>query len=74
MARSLTQSNPALYNFWEPLSDTKCAQWAAFESEVGRGDLVAKEQRGSEWIVVDRSSDRLLHIHVSFSQHFNALC
>jgi hypothetical protein len=46
------------------LTNTSCAQWSAFESEEGGGAAVAKEQHGKEWIVVDRASDRLLHIHV----------
>ena len=56
------------------LSDARCAQWSAFESEEGDGApiTVAKEQPGMEWIVVDRSNDQLLHIHVRFRSIFMA--
>ena len=54
------------------LSDARCAQWSAFESEEGDGApvTVTKEQPGMEWIVVDRSNDQLLHIHVRFCSIF----
>ena len=39
-------------------------QWTANEEASGKVVPVSKEHHGREWIVVDQSTGRLMHIHV----------
>jgi hypothetical protein len=39
-------------------------QWSAVEGEGAERAAVTKQQDGKEWIVAERESGRLLHIHV----------
>jgi hypothetical protein len=39
-------------------------QWSAVEGEGAERAAVTKQQDGKEWIIAERESGRLLHIHV----------